>query len=211
MEDGVVPQDSYDPLAKALSVFLGHAEITSKLARVLAYGSSKEAVSYHEIKQIIGDDLEEILLMAEEWRLILPIRTRKSSSWEDRLLIIKDGEAYEMPNTVRYMAREALKTGTWDSENAIGELFQELGDPDCKRIPRLVRGIAEEAVNRKITGNQIRGICLQLGLGDRVDGLIAELKAAGIISPTLSSLPEVTREGSPIYELNPAVAVGVSQ
>jgi hypothetical protein len=52
--------------------------------------------------------------------------------------------------------------------------------------------------------------CLQLGLSNRVDGLIAELKAAGIISPKLGSVPEVNREGSPIYELNPGVAIGFS-
>ena len=101
MEDGVVPQESCDLLAEALSAFLGHGKLTSKLARVLAYGSSKGAVSYCEIKKTIGDDLEETLLLADEWRLLLPVRTAKSSSWEDRLLIIKDGEAYKMPNIIR--------------------------------------------------------------------------------------------------------------
>ena len=109
------------------------------------------------------------------------------------------------------MAREALKTGTWNSENAIGELFKEFRDPDCKQIPELVRSIAGEAGSHKTTGTQIKMICLRLGLSNRVDSLIAELKAAGIISPRLSSLSEVTREGSPIYELNPAVAIGLSQ
>jgi hypothetical protein len=211
MEDGVVLQDSSDPLTEALSAFLGHSRITSKLARVLAYGSSKGAVSYDEIKQIIGDDSEEMLLLADEWRLLLPVRTAKSSNWEDRLLIFKDGEAFEMPNIVRYVAREALTTGVWNSKNAIGELFKELGDPNCKQIPELVRSIAEESGSHKTTGNQIKMICLRLGLSNRVDSLIAELKAAGIISPRLSSLPEVTREGSPIYELNPAVVIGLSQ
>jgi len=126
-------------------------------------------------------------------------------------LLIKDGEAYEMPNIVRYVAREALKTGTWHPEKAILKLFKEFKDPNCKQIPELVRSIAKEACDQKITGDRIKKICLRLGLSNRVDSLIAELKAAGIISPKLSSFPEVTREGSPIYELNPAVAIGLSQ
>jgi hypothetical protein len=105
MEDGETTQNSSDRLAKALSAILGHGKTISKLSRRLAYGSSKGAVSYHEIKQIIRDDLEEILLMAEEWRLVLPVRTTKSSSWEDRLLLIKDGEVYEVPNVIRYLAK----------------------------------------------------------------------------------------------------------
>jgi hypothetical protein len=198
-------------LERAMSGVFGHGKLTSQLSQVLAYAAAKDTVSYGEIKEIIKADPEDVLLLADEWRLLLPVRTAKSSSWEDRLLIIKDGEAYEMPNIVRYVIKEALKTGTWNSENAIGELFNELGDPNCKQIPELVRSIAGEAGSHKTTGNQIKMICLRLGLSNRVDSLIAELKAAGIISPTLSSLPEVTREGSPIYELNPAVAIGLSQ
>ena len=198
-------------LERAMSGVFGHGKLTSKLSQVLAYAAVKGIVSYREIKEIIRDDPEDALLLADEWRLMLPIRTKKSSSWEDRLLIIKDGEAYEIPNIVRYVAREALRTGTWNSKNAIGELFKELGDPDCKQIPELVRSITEEAGSHRITGNQIKMICLRLGLSNRVDSLIAELKAAGIISPRLSSLTEVSREGSPIYELNPAVAVGLSE
>jgi hypothetical protein len=200
-----------DYLERAMSGVFGHGKLTSQLSQVLAYAAARDTVSYGEIKEIIKADPEDVLLLADEWRLLLPVRTAKSSSWEDRLLIIKDGEAYEMPHIVRYVAREALKTGTWNSENAIGELFKDLGDPNCKQIPELVRSIAGEAGSHKTTGNQIKMICLRLGLSNRVDSLIAELKAAGIISPTLSSLPEVTREGSPIYELNPAVAIGLSQ
>ena len=198
-------------LERAMSGVFGHGKITTKLSQILAYAAVKGTVSYQELKEIIEDDPEDALLLADEWRLLLPVRTAKSSSWEDRLLMIKDGEAYEIPNIVRYVAREALKTGTWNCENAIGELFKGLGDPNRKQIPELVRSMAGEAGSHKITGNQIKMICLRLGLSNRVDSLIAELKAAGIISPRLRSLQEVAREGSPIYELNPAVAIGLSQ
>ena len=207
MEDREVTQNSSDRLAMALSTILGHAKINNKQSQVLAYAAVKGTVSYQEIKEIIKDDPEDFLLLADKWRLLLPVRTAKSSGWEDRLLIIKNVEVYEIPNVIRYLVREAVKTGIWDPEKAIVKLCKELEDPDCTKIPGLVRSIVEEAVNHKITGNQIKSICLQLGLGDRVDGLIAELKTAGIISPRLRSVPEVNREGSPIYELNPSVVL----
>jgi hypothetical protein len=210
MEDGGISQSSSDRLAKALSAILGHANITSKLSQVLAYAVVKGTVSYQEVKEIIKDNPEDVILLADKWRLLLPVKTAKSSGWEDRLLIIKDDEVYEIPNVIRYLAREAVKTGIWNPEKAIITLCKELGDPDCQRIPGLVRSIVQVEVNHKITGNQIKMVCLQLGLGNRVDGLIAELKAAGIISPRLSSVPEVNREGSPLYELNPSVAIGLS-
>jgi len=210
MGDREITQNSSDRLEKALSAILGPVKITRTLSQVLAYAAVKGTVSYQEIKEIIKDNPEDVLLLADKWRLLLPVRTAKSSAWEDRLLLLKDGEIYEVPNVIRYLVKGALQTGTWDPEKAIIKLFKELGDRDCKKIPGLVRSIAEEAVNHTITGNQIKRICLQLGVGNRVDSLIAELKAAGIISPKLSSIPEVIREGSPIYELNPSAAIGLS-
>ena len=199
-----------EDLERAMSGVFGSGKITNKLSQVLAYAAVKGTVSYQEIKEIIKDDPEDVLLLADKWRLLLPVNTAKSSNWEDRLLLLKDGEIYEIPNIIRYLSKDSLHTGKWDPEEAITKLFKELGDPHWKKIPGLVRGIVEEAVNHKITGNHIKKICFRCGLSKRVDGLIAELKAAGIISPKLRSFPEVFKAGSPIYELNPSVASGIS-
>jgi len=196
-----------DPLEKALSGILSAVKIASKLSQVLAYAAVRGTVYYQEIKEIIKDDPEDVLLLADKWRLLLAVRTAKSSSWEDRLLLIKEGEVYEIPNIIRYLVREALQTAKWNPENAIIELFKEFGDPDWEQIPGLVRSIADKATDHKITGNQIKKICLQFGLSNRVDGLIAELKGAGIMSPKLGSIPDVLGAKSPIYELNPSVII----
>jgi hypothetical protein len=209
MSDKEISRTSSDRLEKALSAVLGHARITSNLSQVLAYAVQKSTISYQEIKEIIKDDPEDVLLLADEWRLLLAVSTTKSSSWEDRLLALKDGELYEIPNIIRYLLHNGLHTGKWEPEKAISTFFKELGDPDYKQILGLVRSISEKAIDHRITGNQIKTICLQLGLSNRVDSLIAELKAAGIISPRLRSIPEVNREGSPLYELNPSATVGL--
>ncbi len=46
---------------------------------------------------------------------------------------------------------------------------------------------------------------MELALINRVDGLIAELKAAGFLSPKLGSLVEASMFGAPIYELGPSL------
>jgi hypothetical protein len=199
-----------EDLEKAMKGIFGPGTITSALSQVLAHAAADGTVSYQEIKEIIKGDPEGILLLADEWRLLLAVSTAKSSSWEDRLLLLEDGEIYEIPNIVRFLVQSSLSTGRWDPEKAIRELFKELGDPYWKTIPELVRSIAEEAVNHRITGNQVRMICLRFGLSNRLDVFIAELKAAGIISPRLRSVPEVNKEGSPIYEINPSVTAVLS-
>jgi len=59
----------------------------------------------------------------------------------------------------------------------------------------------------RINATQIKEVCSQLGLVDRVDALIAELKASGVMSPKLGPIAEVSRAGTPIYELNPSLLI----
>ncbi|MBW2106531.1 MAG: hypothetical protein JRI26_11065 [Deltaproteobacteria bacterium] len=207
MENRQSNRRSFDRLEQALSSILGAVKSTSKLSQVLAYAAVNGIVSYQETREIIKDDPEDVLLLADKWRLLLPVRTTKSAGWEDRVLMLRDGEKYEIPNLIRYLVKDALDTGIWDPEKTINELFKEFEDPDREKVPGLVRSIFEKATDYKITGNQIKKICIQSGLSNRVDGLIAELKAAGIISPRLGSIPDVLGAQSPIYELNPSVII----
>jgi hypothetical protein len=98
-------------LKEALNSFLGNTELTSSLAQILAYVSKKGRVTFHEVEETVGDNAEEVLLLGNEWRLILPMRTRRTSSWEDRLLLFDPVELYEVPNIVRYLVENASETG----------------------------------------------------------------------------------------------------
>ena len=192
-------------LKEALSSFLGNTELTGSLAQIPTCVSKKGRVTFHEVEETVGDDAEEILLLGYEWRLILPLRTRRTSSWEDRLLLFNPVELYEIPNIVRCLVKKACETGLWEPGVAISELFREMGDPHWNIIPRLVEKLWERSKNYRITAIQIKEICSGLGLGDRVDALIVELKGSGVISPKLRSPAEVSRAGAVIFELNPSL------
>lgn len=193
-------------LEKALSAFLDHNEPIAHLAQVLTYASNKTGrVSYHDIKRMVKDNAEDILLLGNEWRLVLPVRTVKSSAWEDRLSLGEDRELYGMPNIIRYLVEDAGKTGHWNPEYAITRLFRDMGEPVWERMPKLVEELGKQAKDYRINAAQIKEICSELGLGDKINALIAELKGSGVMSPKLGSIVEVSRAGCPIYELNPSL------
>ena len=192
-------------LKEALSSFLGNTELTGSLAQILTYVSKKGRVTFHEVAETVGDNAEEVLLLGNEWRLILPMRTRRTSSWEDRLVLFGPVELYEVPNIVRYLVENASKTGLWEPRVALSELFREMGDPHWNIIPRLVERLWDKSKNYRITAIQVKEICGGLGLGNRVDALIVELKGSGVISPKLRSPAEVSRAGAVIFELNPSL------
>jgi hypothetical protein len=192
-------------LEKALSGLLDDAELVTALAAILAHASETGRISYTEVAEIAGDSPEEVLLLGNKWRLLLPTRIEKSGAWEDRLLLCKPGESYELPNVLGYLVQNASKTGHWAPMRAIAEVFKQMDEPDWQKMPELVAELEKSARNGQISAAQIRQICARAGLREKVDVLIAELKAAGVMSPKLGLLAEVARAGSPLYELNPSL------
>lgn len=196
-----------DKLGRALSSFL-KSEDAVKMAQLLAAAVKTGRISYEEAKGILNEDPEDILTLGYGWRLLLPTRSAKSGDWEDRMLIPQSGEAYQMPNVVGRLVENASKTGNWEPEAAILEVFRSIGEPDLDKMPILVERIASELRGHRVYGVKIKEICKGLGLGNRVDPLVSELKACGILSHKLISLTDASRAGSPIYEFNPSLLVG---
>jgi hypothetical protein len=194
-------------LEKALSKLLKDDELTGHLASVLVKASKRGSISYREVDKMVSDKAEDVLLLGNEFRLLLPVRTLKSAAWEDRLLLCEPGESYEVPNIIRCIVEEASRTGRWDPGHAITKLFREMSEPAWERMPKLVEELVRQSKDYRVTAVQIKEICSELGLGDRVDMLIAELKGSGLMSPKLGSIAEVSRAGAPLYELNPSVFI----
>jgi len=192
-------------IERALKSFL--QEYTGSLARILHAAVEKGRISYEEIEKLIapGEDIEEVLLLGYDWRILLPVRSSKSMEWGDRVFIPMPGEIYELPNVVRYLVWEAAGSGIWEPEKAVAAVAREMGEPAWAQVPRLVEILGEAAEGRRVTAIQIRRASNALQLGDRVDSLIADLKACGILSPALGYLPEAARKRAPVYELNPCL------
>jgi len=180
---------------------------TPSIARVLAAALRTGRVSYEDVSNLVetGDDTEEVLFSAYSWRLLLPTRTSKSMAWEDRILAPGPGEAYEMPRVIRHLVRRASNTGEWDSMEAVAEVFQNMDEANWPQVPKLVQILSSTAESAHISALKIKEVCKELGMLEAVDRLIAELKASGVMSPTLGSLPETIQNRAPVYELNPSL------
>ena len=199
-----------DNIEKALTSFLQRSD-AHKMAMLLAEATKTGDISYEVAKAILDEDPEDMLILGYSWRLLLPIRAAKAGDWEDRMLVLRPGERYQMPNVVRHLVAKAVTTGTWNPEKAILEVFRSIGEPDIDKMLVLVERMASELKGRRITGVKIKEICKELALDDRVDPLLSELKAVGIMSHKLTSLTEASRAGSPIYEFNPSLLIGNEQ
>ena len=191
------------------SILKGNA--VNQLAKILTYALKTGRISYEEAEHILDGDPEDALLLAFQQRLLIPVRSVKDTlEWDHSVLLLEPGENYKMPNIVRYLVEEAARTSHWNAEYAVAQIFREMGEPSWNTMPALVKKLGEEASYNRLDAVQIKQVCNQFGLGDRVDSLISGLKGAGVMSPKLSSIVEVQRAGSPIYELNPSIFMSTS-
>jgi hypothetical protein len=198
--------DRYN-LQKALQTFLKEDD-AAKLAPLLSQTLQKGTITHKEAQDLLGEDPEDMLILSYQWRLLLPIRAAKAGDWEDRMMLPQPGETYHLPNVARYLIKNAAACGLWDPEKAIREVFRAIGEPDIDKMVPLVEGIASHTRGHRVTGLAVVQVCKELGLAERVDPLVSELKACGILSHKLGALNEATRAGTMLYEINPSLLVG---
>lgn len=192
-------------LKTALISHIGEPNVDD-LAKVLACAAETGRVAYEEVEQVVGADPEDALLLAFQQRLLVPVKSVKHTlEWDHAVELPRPGDTYKMPNVVRHLVKHATEIGQWDAQRAVAETFREMGEPAFEVMPALVTELSGAATHRTVSAELVVQACRRLGMEERVDSLIAGLKAAGVMSPKLSSLAEIARAGMPLYELNPSV------
>jgi len=197
--------DPIQGLQAALDILLGSDELTAETALIINNACENGRICFAEVEEISGGNAEDVLLFCWEWRLLIPVRSSKCGEWDDRLLVLDHGEIYELPNVVKYLIKSARRTGQWDPDLALTELFSDTDETLRRRIPDLLKKMSGLAHSNIINAFQIRRACAEANIKQSVDTLIALLKAGGVISPKLRALADVAKAGSPIYEINPCV------
>ncbi len=187
-------------------------EISRPLAAVLYTALDTGETDYRTVSKISGDSAQNIILAAWDWRLLVPCRTSGCAEWDYRVLLPSLDERFEMPNFARYLAKLCAATGRFDPDQAILDLFHDMGEPDWQRIPEIARRLSSMAIHGIVNGNQIRVACHIAGLEKKTGALIAVMKGAGIISPRLANKPCLNKQNSsPTYEIHPCISVSTDK
>jgi hypothetical protein len=192
-------------IEKALRGLIGDEPLLTIMASVLEACRRQQGLTFGEAAGIAGNMAPEVLLLAWDWRLLLPRRSRQCAEWDDRVMRFEADEYYEMPNIVRFLLDIAARNGLWDPASAVDALYVHMGEPEHEKMPALVREIVKSAVHFQINGAAIGVACVKTGLGKRTGAMIALLKGGGLISPRLLGTAPMEKVRSPVYEVHPAV------
>ena len=192
-------------LAAALGMLTGPDPVIFPLANVLSNASAHGHISYDSVLSEAGADTEEVLFAAWEYKLLIPRRSAACGEWDFRLLVMRPGEIYEMPNISRYLINNARKTGQWDVNTAVAGLYRDMGESQWEQMPGLIRRLGGRAEGFTISAGAIHSACCSAGICHRTGPLILILKGGGILSPKLSARTAAAKNRFPLYELNPSL------
>ncbi len=199
----------YKLISNALKCFLDE-EYAEPLAKILEKAEEKDFLTFEEIVSILKNykDIQEILIFGYEWKLIIPQRSIKTIQWNDRILLLKDGELFTFCKIVRAFVIEAARSGIWNLDKAVEITFKNKPVEKIKSYQKLIHAFIKRSVGGRVTASQIKQECIVIGIDlKEVDSIISSFKAVGIFSPDLGYFPRFLKEVGPIYELNPSLRV----
>ena len=178
---GLVKEDPLTALAK--KVGLSGEEVKAFVTLVLKL-LSDGSLSYEEVVSLAGEEEAlEAMLVACELGLAVPSRPEaRCLEWDAAPL--SPGSKIVVNRAAEVVLRAVLNGR--DVLEALSELMAELGLSEPKA--REVAALAIELAGREyVTGAEVALACRSHGLSGLESQVIAILKAAGAISPTLST------------------------
>ncbi|HEW89822.1 MAG TPA: hypothetical protein ENG43_00580 [Candidatus Bathyarchaeota archaeon] len=155
-------------------------EDLSKLARLTRELLARRVLSYEEARAIAGDDL---ILLAHELGLIVPYTPgSRCMEWDANPLAPR--ARLELNPAVGAVLKSILLGGS--VLEGLASSMEELGLDEDVAL-RLAEVALDLAGERVVSGSDVASSCKVHGLSGFESQAIAVLKAAGVISPLLSS------------------------
>jgi len=197
-------------LVQALSEFISEEDLVMPLASVLSLFWNTNVVSRDQLITVAENCLMDVLLLACEWKLILPLTPSKTSAWEDRLFSGLNASSYEMPEAVRWSVQLAARNGTWNVEPALILCFRAHHIPeDPNALVKLVVNLATH--DSFVSARDVIHASKMCSIKCSADFIISTFKSLGIISPKLSNFVQASLGKGPLYELNPSLKAGLGK
>ena len=177
------------------------SEEAEKLAQILSCGCDNDSIFYDDI-DITPEVKDDLILLAYEERMLLPMKSRLGSAWEDRILSFTEEERYHMPRIVKFLIRKAQSCGEWNCSYAVEEALVEAGENNIKEMKRFLNRLIEMAPKYELDIEIIMAIKNELGFNMDMHDILDRFVRCGIMSPrTGRSL----HTGSAKYEINPCL------
>ena len=177
------------------------AEEAQSLARLLSCSCRADSIIYEDIE--LDDEIkDDIIMIASEERVLLPMKSIRGSAWEDRVLTFTEGERYHVPRIVRFLVEDAQGCGKWNVDEMLEKALVEAGESNPEKMVDYLDHVRLLAPKYDVEVGVMQTISGELGLEIDIHDAIDRFVRCGIMSQcTQKSI----HSGFSKYEVNPCL------
>ncbi|MFP4573053.1 MAG: hypothetical protein ACLFNW_08795, partial [Desulfobacterales bacterium] len=202
-EEVSIMQTDKDPvsrLAGALSVQLS-TEDAQKMAGLINAALQSENV-YTEQIPLSDEDKHDFLLMAFEERILIPVRSRQSGAWEDRVLRFAPEEMFFMPHVARLLFENASKFGYLDAETAVRQALSHQPGHHIEASVKFLKEMRPHTKSCMAEGGLMTAVAKGAKISEDVHDIVDTCVVAGIMNPCTRGS---SMQGLAWYEFHPCL------
>lgn len=197
METGKGPVNR---IAAALSMQL--SEDDAQNMAILINSALQSENVYTEQIPLSDEEKHDCLRMAFEERILIPVRSVQTGSWEDRVLRFAPEEMFFMPPVARILFENAGKTGALDSETAVRQVLSHHPEGHIEESLRFIREMRPHTKSCMAEGGLMSAVAKGAKISADVHDIVDTCVVAGIMSPCTRGS---TMQGLAWYEFHPCL------
>ena len=108
------------------------------LAELLKANLHKETVRYQEI-DIVESQKKDLILLAFEERILIPVKSRSGPAWEDKILDFRNEGRYFFPPIVKTVVDTICDTGEASCDTAVRNTLGDVIEKDIGSVIKLLQ------------------------------------------------------------------------
>jgi len=171
------------------------------LSELLKDNLDKETIRHEEI-DIVENQKKDLILLAFEERILIPVKSRSGPAWEDKLLDFGKEGFYFIPPVVKAILDTMRETGEISCDTAVRKTLLNVVEKEISGFMKLLKTSMKHANNYIFETGLLdiffREIAIDCDLHDVVDIFVI----CGIMSPC----PQKSlMTGLTWYEINPTL------
>jgi hypothetical protein len=171
------------------------------LTELLKNNLDKETIRYEEI-DIIEKQKKDLILLAFEERIMIPVKSRSGPAWEDKILDFRKEGLYFIPPVVKAIVDIICETGLPSTEAAVRKTLSSVSLEDRKGLIKLLQTIMKHTGNYTYEAGLLEIFFKEADMDGDLHDIIDIFVIYGIMSPC----PQKSlMTGLSWFEINPTL------
>ena len=152
------------------------------LTELLKDNLYKETIRYEEI-DIVESQKKDLILLAFEERILIPVKSRSGPAWEDKILDFRKEGRYFIPPVVKAIVDTMCETGVPSCDTAVRKTLTNMTQENRSDFIKLLQTIMQHAGNYTYEAGLLEIFFREADMDGDLHDIIDIFVIYGIMSP----------------------------